>query len=226
MNKTLVSCSHRVIERRDDREFPQSQSRRSSGPARGSELLEGAEAGLGVRDGREAVQAASGRGAEQVPEDRQAVDRLADGGELELLSPVPVFHRPMLLEESDNGDGAFDASDQPEFVVEPEDRRPHVVLDPGRDVVPELILEAPGELAAQEGDDLGRPHRGDGGGGEGPGERLQVGLALENGILFPAWIRLCQIGNLLERAADVDMELKQLMSKERGGVARNPKIKS
>src|SRR5512139_2127345 len=154
---------------------------------RGGELLDGAEAGARVLDGREKVEVPEGSRPQEVPEDRQAVDRLADGGELELRGPVPVFHRTVVGEKGDIVRRALDPGDEPELVVELEGGRAHVVLDPGaldpgREVIPQFILVPAGELAPQEGGDVVRLHGVDGGGGEGCVERLEVGLALEDDI--------------------------------------------
>lgn len=86
---------------------------------------------------------------------REAIDALAQWGTLEQGLAVALFHVMVVFEEGDVVGGAFHAGDQPRLVVELEAGGAHVVmdagaLDAGREVVAQLVLEAPGELVAEE----------------------------------------------------------------------------
>jgi len=93
----------------------------------------------------------------QVMEGRcQTIDGLFQRGHLEGLGPIPLFYRPVVLKKGDIRDRHLNAEDEPEFVIEFQAHRAHVVFEPGAfeaggEGGPECLVIPPRQLAAQEG---------------------------------------------------------------------------
>jgi len=136
--------------------------------------------------GEESQIAVIGR-AEDLPQGGQAIDGLLHRREFGLSGAVAMFHPAVVTKERDVVDGRLDAQDQGLLIIELEGHRSHVVLqtgpfDPRMDVIAQLILVVPGELAAQKGSDVIRLDRVDGRTDQGLVERPQVLLTVEDEV--------------------------------------------
>ncbi len=110
----------------------------------------------GVRQvGKEVEIALVGR-AQQVAENRQAVDGLLHRRELGLARAIVVFHRPVVAKERDIIGRRLDPEDQAVLVIELDGHGSHAVFDPctlhtGMEIGAKFLGVVAGQLATEEG---------------------------------------------------------------------------
>ena len=98
---------------------------------------------------------------------------------------VALFHVTVVFEEGDVVGGALDAGDTGELIVELDTGRSHVmadarVLDAGGEIVAELALVSPGEIASEKGCNMLGLDDVHGGAHDRLVERLELGLAAKD----------------------------------------------
>ena len=96
---------------------------------------------------------------QEFPQVAETVDALLEGSELEFLRAVPVFHRPVVLEESDVVYGCFESQNATELVVHLERRGAHMVsnsgpMDASVEVIADLRLVVSVKSLTEKGGDL------------------------------------------------------------------------
>ena len=151
------------------------------------DFVDGLEPGIGIIDGGEEREVSFVGGVQELSQSVEAIDGFLQRRELEALGAVAVFHPAVVFEEGDVVSGAFNAQNEPGFIVELERGGSHGVanacsLDTGLEIVAELIGVGAGELSSEEGGDVFGFHRVDGAAHEGLIEGLKLGLAMKEDI--------------------------------------------
>src|SRR3990172_9060025 len=146
---------------------------------RPSHFLDLANPHPGQIESREELQIPSVGGVEQFRHHPEAMDGLADGGEVHRPGPVPMFHPAVVFEKGDIIHRGLDAQHRAVFVVHLEGGGSEVMADAGSlnagvKVIAGLSREARVELEPQKHGHVLGLHRVDGGANQRLVEELQV----------------------------------------------------
>jgi len=141
----------------------------------------------GIFDGGDEFQVTSIRRFHQFPKNGKAVNSFLQRSILHLPGAIPMFHPPVVFEKTDIVDGGLDAQDDSQFVIHLNRHRAHMMFNsrpfnPGMEIIADLSLIGPLELASQEGSDPLRFDTVDRRTGHGFIEWTQIPLAFENHI--------------------------------------------
>jgi hypothetical protein len=141
----------------------------------------------GIFDGRDEFQVTSVRRFHQFPKKGKTVNGFLQRSVFHFPSPIPMFHLPVVFEKTDVIDGGLNAQKDPQFVIHLNRDRAHMMFnsssfDSGMEIIADLPLIGPLELASQKGCDQLGFDTVDRRMGNGFIKRTQIALKSENHI--------------------------------------------
>jgi len=140
-----------------------------------------------IFEGRDEFQVTPVRCFHQFPKNGKTVNGFFQWGLFHLPSPVPMFHLPVVFEETHIIDGCLDPQKNPQLIIHLNRNGTHVMLDPSPfdsrvEVIADLPLIGPMQFSSQERSHLLGLDRMDRRPDDGFIKGLQIGLVFENHI--------------------------------------------